>query len=141
MCTVVPNEWAIFSASSPDFSPLHNHNYTLVCEVTPVPGMNLPITVNWILPNGDLVTEEDGIISTGTAITTTSVANNSSSSCGIAPGYIKMAFLPIIFNPITNSDGGYYYCRASVEIPWQSNQTSEISKKISISITSKPTDL
>ncbi len=99
--------------------------------------MNLPLLVEWILPNGDLVIEEDGIISMGTAITTTSVANNSSSSCGIAPGYIKMAFLPIIFNPITNSDGGYYYCRASVEIPWQSNQISQVTEKSLISVTSE----
>ena len=133
----VPSEWATFSASSPDFSPLYNHTYTLVCEVTPVPGMNLPITVNWILPNGDLVTEEDGTISSGTMKTDYFVTSALSPSCNVAPRYLFKAELPIIFNPIVSSNGGHYSCRAVVKIPWQGNQTSQLTRNIPIIVTSE----
>ena len=130
----VPEQWVAFSTFSPGGSAVHKTIYTLFCKVSPIPGMNLPVSIEWILPSNVLVTNK-GNITIGRAVETNS--SSTTSTCSISQNYLLTTSLPIIFAPIVNSDGGGYTCRASIRVPWLRQMLMQLSATIQIPVTSK----
>ena len=93
---IVPDDWAAISIHIPTGrNALNNTNYTLTCTVTPISGMNLPYTVEWVRPGGDVVvSEENWMVGEVELQGTVSTLN--------------LTFIPFLF-----SDIGCYTCRAA----------------------------
>ena len=57
----VPDEWhrgTVGIQNSTGENALNNTDYILTCTVTIIEGITLPITVEWVGPDGDVVTSE-----------------------------------------------------------------------------------
>ena len=51
----VPDEWATVSIhNSTGENALNNTDYTLTCTMTAMEGMTLPVTVEWVGPDGSV---------------------------------------------------------------------------------------
>ena len=142
LCLVltVSNNWATFSTSTtPSSSALHNNDFTLTCEVKTIPGMSLPVSIEWVLPNGSVATAQ-GNRTVGSVITTNSTLTSPQEQfCGISPSSIVISSLPMTFDPVRNSDGGTYTCRAVIRVPWMIQQPKQLSATTDMPVTNKYT--
>ena len=101
----MPDSWAtieITDLSNGDV--LHEHNYTLICTVQVIEGMNIVPKVHWYDVDGSLA-ETGERLTVGTAETDGTVTT-----------------LALTFSPVLHDDGGVYSCRAQVTVPWMTTQ-------------------
>ena len=120
-CThAVPDDWCRVSVSNlGGENALHLKQHSLLCTVTAIPGMTLPPLVEWVGPDGTVLLS-GGNMTVGSVNTQGSVSTFSLS-----------------FNPVLNSDGGTYTCRAAVHVPWMSTQPRKISTSFDMPVTSE----
>ena len=116
----VPDSWAsIRITTSPFRDALHNHSYTLVCNVLAIPGMNIAPEVTWYHPDGSQV-ETGGRLTVGSVETTGTTTT-----------------LSLTFSPVLHEDGGEYSCSAEVTVPWMTTQPSVKWEQVNMVVTSK----
>ena len=100
MYNIVPDNWAtveIVNLTQGD--ALHQHNYSLMCTVQAIRGMNITPEVYWYSSDGTVIKTE-GRFKVDT------VQKNSSITT------LSLTFSPVLHN----QDGGVYSCRAQVTI-------------------------
>ena len=120
----MPDNWATIEITNlSNGDALHNNNYTLVCTVLAIQGMNIVSEVHWYHPNGSVV-ETGGRLRVGTTKSRRSVTT-----------------LSLTFSPVVHADGGEYYCRAQVTVPWMSTQPPVKRESIKMAVTSKHSHL
>ena len=90
-----------------------------MCTVGPITGMTLPHSVEWVGPDGTVLVSE-GNVTVGEVETQGTVSN-----------------LSLSFNPVLSSQGGYYTCRATVNVPWMENQPAQLSATFNMPVTSE----
>ena len=90
----------------------NNTDYTLTCTVTPISGMNLPYTVEWVGPDGGVVVSEGNRVVGEVEVEGT------------------VSTLILSFRPVLTSNGGSYTCRATVSVPWMTVQPPEYSASV-----------
>ena len=137
----VPNNWATFSTSTaPGSSALHNTEFAITCEVNAIAGMFLPVSIEWLLPDGTVATTQ-GNRTIGNVMVTNStlISSQVQQTCGISPYYVSVSSLSMTFDPVNNSDGGVYTCQATINIPWMIQQPQQLSTPVEIPVTSKIT--
>ena len=91
---------------------LHDTDYALTCTVTPISGMNLAPSVEWVRPDG-------GVVVSGGNITVGEVETQGTIST-----------LTLSFSPVVSSNGGRYMCSAAIFVPWMDSQPPHHSASI-----------
>jgi len=134
---LVPDDWGVITEHFIE-RPLHNRSFTITCKLSPVLGMKLPVYLQWSLPNGSEVTS-CGNRTIGNVSVTHSIASSmqlqtycQNTLSASAPSEISMRF-----NPILNSDGGTYSCKASVFASWMREQPQQIIKPVLVAVISE----
>ena len=107
--------------------------------MTSLPGMNIPITMQWLFQNGTIISSH-GNRSIGSLEAANYTISTSTSSCQIAPSYTRST-TSMTFQPVHNSDGGTYICQASVRVPWMTEQPQGVSGSVDMPVTSKFVDI
>ena len=116
----VPDEWATVSIhNSTGENALNNTDYTLTCTVTVIEGMTLPVTVEWVWPDGSVVASEGNRM------------------VGEVEVQGRVSTLSLSFNPVFSSDGGSYTCRAAISVPWTKSQPPQRLALVNMPVTSK----
>ena len=119
---IVPDDWAAIKiTNTTKGDALHQHNYTLVCTVQAIQGMNIVPQVQWYHPNHSQV-ETGGRVKVGAMKTTGTVTS-----------------LSLTFSPVLHSDGGVYSCRAQVTVPWMTTQPPVKQASVNMAVISKLT--
>ena len=117
---LVPDNWTTIEITNlTNGDALHDHSYTLICNVNAIQGMNIAPEVRWYYPNGSQV-ETGGRLVVRTAET-------------VSP----KTTLSLTFSPVLHEDGGLYSCRASVTVPWMISQPPVIEGSVNMIVTSK----
>ena len=117
---LVPDNWTTIEITNlTNGDALHDHSYTLICNVNAIQRMNIAPVVHWYYPNGSQV-ETGGRLVVGTAET-------------VSP----KTTLSLTFSPVLHEDGSLYSCRASVTVPWMTSQPPAIEESINMKVTSK----
>ena len=120
----MPDDWATIEITNvTEGDALHQHNYTLICTVQAIQGMNIAPQVYWYYPNGSQV-ETGGRLKVGT----TETATNDS-----------ITTLSLVFSPVLHDDGGVYSCRAQVTVPWMTTPPPVKQASVNMAVTSKLT--
>ena len=102
---LVPDAWATIDIqNSTGENALNNTDYILTCTVTAIEGITLPVTVEWVGPDGDVVTSEGNRM------------------VGEVEVQGRVSTLSLSFSPVYFTDGGNYTCRAAISVPWLSQQ-------------------
>lgn len=115
----VSSSWASVEISGHDSTALHGQDYTLVCTVTVIEGITLPVTIEWLHSNGSAVANERIVIQNNTVSLITT--------------------LTMTFTPVLTTDGGDYSCRATINVPWMDEQPPPRTARVHIPVTSKAT--
>ena len=97
---------------------LNNTDYILTCTVTVIEGITLPVTVEWVGPDGDVVTSEGNRM------------------VGEVEVQGRVSTLSLSFSPVYFSDGGNYTCRTAISVPWLSQQPQRMTT-VEMPVTSK----
>ena len=114
----MPDDWATIEITNvTEGDALHEHNYTLICMVDTIQGMNIAPQLHWYHPNGSQV-ETGGRFQLGTVITSDNVT-----------------ILTLTFSPGLHNDGGVYSCRAQVTIPWMTTQPPVKRSSVNMAVT------
>ena len=114
----VPDEWATVDIqNSTGENALNNTDYILTCTVTVIEGITLPVTVEWVGPDGDVVTSEGNRM------------------VGEVEVQGTVSTLSLSFSPVFSSDGGSYTCRAAV--PWVGSGPVQLQATVDMPVTSK----
>ena len=118
---LVPDNWAAIEINNlNEGGALHEHNYSLVCTVQTIPGMNITPQIYWYYgPDGT-------IIKTGGRFIVDAVNKNGS-----------ITTVSLTFSHALHDDGGVYSCRAQVTVPWMTTQPPVKQATINIAVTSK----
>ena len=120
----MPDDWATIEITNvTEGDALHQHDYTLICTLQAIQGMNIARQVYWYYPNGSQV-ETGGRLKVGTMET----AINDS-----------ITILSLVFSPVLHDDGGVYSCRAQVTVPWMTTQPPVKQASVNMAVTSKLT--
>ena len=98
---------------------LHGHNYTLICTVEAIQGMNIAPQVQWY-------NSEGSIVQTGGRLDVGTVDSNGTTTT-----------LSLTFSPVLHEDGGAYSCRAQVTVPWMTTQPPVKRSSVNMAVTSK----
>ena len=115
----MPDNWATIEITNvTEGDALHEHNYTLICTVQTIQGMNIAPQIQWYHPNGSQV-ETGGRVKVGTLD-----SDNDTT-------------LSLTFSPVLHDDGGVYYCRAQVTVPWMTTQPPVKRSSVNMAVTSK----
>ena len=131
--TTVPNNWAILTEQLTG-EPLHNNNFTITCNVRAIDGMNLPISMQWLFPNGSEVTNYMNKTVGNVSVTSASYMEH---ACQSTYSQRAASEISMMFHPVVNSDGGTYSCQASINVPWTRGQNKIINKPVLVAVTSK----
>ena len=116
----VPDEWATVDIqNSTGENALNNTDYILTCTVTVVEGITLPITVEWVGPDGDVVTSEGNRM------------------VGEVEVQRTVSTLSLSFIPVFSSDGGSYTCRAAISVPWVGSDPAQLQATVDMPVTSE----
>ena len=81
--------------------------------------MTLPPSIKWVGPDGTVLVSEKKV------------------TVGEVETQGTVSTLSLSFNPVLSSQGGYYTCRATVNVPWMTTQPSQISATFNMPVTSK----
>ena len=120
----MPDNWATVEITNvTEGDALHQHNYTLVCTVQAIRGMNIAPYVYWYYPNGSQV-------ETGRRLTVYTMETITNGSTTI---------LSLTFSPVLHDDGGLYSCRAQVTVPWMTTQPPVKQASVNMAVISKLT--
>ena len=84
-----------------------------------ITGMTLPPSVEWVGPDGTVLESEENV-TIDEAETQGTIYN-----------------LSLSFNPVFSSQGGYYTCRATVNVPWMVMQPPQLSATFNMVVTCK----
>ena len=98
---------------------LNNTDYILTCTVTVIEGITLPVTVEWVGSDGDVVTSEENKM------------------VGEVEVQGTVSTLSLSFSPVFSSDGGSYTCRAAISVSWLTQQPPHLSTTVKMPVTSK----
>ena len=90
-----------------------------MCTVRPNTGMRLPPSVEWVGPDGTLLVSEENM------------------TVGEVETQGTVSTFSLSFHPVLSSQGGYYTCRATVNVPWMENQPVQLSTTCNMPVTSK----
>ena len=90
-----------------------------MCTVNAINGMTLPPLMEWVGPDGTVLASEENV-TIGEVETQGTVSN-----------------ISLFFNPVLSSQGGYYTCRATVNVPWMAVQPPQLSASFNMPVTSK----
>ena len=116
----VPDNWANVSIESePENNALQGSEYTLLCTVRAITGMTLQPSMEWVGPDGTVLVNEENV-------TIDEVETRGTVST-----------LSLSFHPVHSSQGGFYTCRATVNVPWMVDQPDQISARFNMPVTSK----
>ena len=118
----MPDDWVIIEITNLDETDAVNeHNYTLICIVEAIEGMNIAPEVDWYHPNGSLV-------ETGERLTVGPIETEGT-----------VTILTLKFSPVLQShdDGGVYSCRAQVTVPWMITQPPVRLESVNMVVISK----
>ena len=117
---IVPDNWATVEVSnSSGQDALNNTAYTLVCSVTVISGMNLPVRMEWVGPDG------------------TVVSTSGNKTVGEVERQGALSTLTLSFHPVFVIDNGNYTCRTNVIVPWMGIQPPQKSASLHMPVTSK----
>ena len=117
---LVPDSWATIEITNvTEGDALHQHNYTLICTVQTIQGMNIAPQLYWYNSDG-LVLESGGRVQVGTMDADGNVIT-----------------LPLTFSPVLHGDGGVYSCRAQVAVPWMTTQPPVKQASVNMAVISK----
>ena len=117
---LVPDNWATIEITNvTEGDALHQYNYTLICTVQAIQGMNIAPQVYWYNSDGSIV-ETGGRLTVGTVETNNSVTA-----------------LSLTFSPVFHNDGGVYSCRAQVTVPWMTTQPPVKQASVNMAVISK----
>ena len=119
ICIAVPESWGIIGITTNSRKALNGSNFTLFCTVRAISGMRLTPSMEWVGPDGTVVTN------TGKR-TVTEVKTRGT-----------MSTFSLSFDPILTSDGGMYTCRAAINVPWMQRQPQQLNTTYDIPITSR----
>ena len=115
----VPDEWATVDIqNSTGENALNNTDYILTCTVTVIEGITLPVTVEWVGPDGDVVTSEGNRM------------------VGEVEVQGRVSTLSLSFSPVYFTDGGSYTCRAAISVSWLAQQSLQLSCTVEMPVTS-----
>ena len=117
----VPDLWADINITGRN--ALYGSEYTLLCTVRAITGMTLPPSIEWVGPDGTVLVSE-GNVTVGEVETRGTVST-----------------LSLSFHPVHSSQGGFYTCRATVNVPWMVDQPAQLSTTFNMPVTSKSFDL
>ena len=102
---LVPDNWATIEITNlTQGGALHQHNYSLMCAVQAIRGMNITLQVYWYSSDGSIIKTE-GRFKVDT------VNKNG-----------RITTLSLSFSPVLHDDGGVYSCKAQVTVPWMTTQ-------------------
>ena len=105
----VPDEWATVDIqNSTGKNALHNTDYILTCTVTVIEGITLPVTVEWVGSDGDMVTSEGNRM------------------VGEVEVQGRVSTLSLSFSPVFSSDGSNYTCRAAIFLTRQQQLSATV---------------
>ena len=90
-----------------------------MCTMRPITGMTLPPLMEWVGPDGN-------VLVSGGNVTISEVKTQ-----GI------VSTISLSFHPVLSSQGGYYTCRATVNIPWMKDQPDQLNATFYMPVTSK----
>ena len=117
---IVPDNWATIEITNvTEGDALHQHNYTLICTVQAIQGMNIAPQIYWYNSDG-LIIETAGRLTVGTVETNDSVTA-----------------LSLTFSPVLHGDGGVYSCTAQVTVPWMTTQPPVKQANVNMAVISK----
>ena len=128
---IVPNDWAVLTEQLTG-EPLQNTNFTITCNVRAIDGMNLPISMQWLFPNGSEVTN---FINRTVGNVSVTSAPYMEPACQGTYSQRAASVISMMFHPVVNSDGGTYNCQASINVPWRGIRS--ISIPVHMPVTSK----
>jgi hypothetical protein len=95
---IVPDNWATIEITNlTQGDALHQHNYSLMCTVQAIQGMNITPEVYWYSSNGTVI-QTEGRFEIDTVYENSSVTT------------LFLTFSPVLHD----QDGGVYSCRAQV---------------------------
>ena len=116
----VPDEWAAVDIwNSTGENALNNTDYILTCTVTVIEGITLPVIVEWVGPDGDVVMSEGNRM------------------VGEEEVQGRVSTLSLSFNPVFSSDGGSYTCRAAISVPWVGSDPVQLQATMDMPVTSE----
>ena len=116
----VPNDWCkVRISNQTGKAALHLDNHILLCTVITIPGMKLPLSVEWVGPKGTVLTSGRNV------------------TVGVVRTQGNTSTVSLSFHPVLNSDKGLYTCKAAVHVPWMKTQPSQITSSLHLSITSE----
>ena len=128
----VPHNWAVLSEQHFE-DPLHNDNFIITCNLKAIDGMNLPLSMQWLFPNGSEFTNYNKTVGN---VSVTS-ASYMEPACQSTYSQRAASEISLMFHPVVNSDGGTYYCQASINVPGRGGQRKIISKPVFVAVTSE----
>ena len=119
--SAVPYHWASVHIRTSRVSALHGSEFILECRVRAITGMTLPPSVEWVGLDGTVLESEENV-------TIGEVETRGTAST-----------LSLSFNAVLSSQGGYYTCRATVNVPWMTvcNHLSFLQHSIWLLLVSK----
>ena len=118
----VPDNWAYVTIESePEDNALHGSEYTLLCTARTITGMTLQPSMEWVGPDGTVLVNEENV------------------TIGEVETQGTVSTLSLFFHPVLSSQGGFYTCRATVNVPWMVDQPDQISARFNMPVTSKYT--
>lgn len=118
---LVPDNWATIEITSlTQGGALHQHNYSLICTIRTIQGMNITPQVYWYNSNGT-------IIQTGGRFRVDKVNKNSSITT------LSLTFSPVLHN----HDGAVYSCQAHVTVLWMTTQPPVKQASVNMAVISK----
>ena len=117
---LVPDNWATIEiTNATEGDALDQHNYTLICTVQAIQGMNIAPQVHWYSSDGSIIAT-GGRLVVGTVNTSGNITT-----------------LSLTFSPVLHDDGGVYSCRAQVTVPWMTTQPPVKQATVNMPIISK----
>ena len=117
---LVPDNWATVEITNvTEGDALHQHNYTLICTVQTIQGMNITPQVYWYNSDGSVI-ESGGRLQVGTLYTDDNITA-----------------LLLTFSPVLHGDGGVYSCKAQVIVPWMTTQPPVKQASVNMPVISK----
>ena len=87
--------------------------------MTIIEGITLPVTVEWVGPDGDVVMSEGNRM------------------VGVVEVQGTVSTLSLSFSPVFSSDGGSYTCRAAISVPWVSSDPLQLQATVDMPVTSE----
>ena len=121
---LVPDNWASIEITNLTHEePLQDNQYTLICSVKTIEGMNLPLEVHWYLSD-----DPQNLIQTGGRLRVDPPETTGT-----------ITTLKLTFSHLLHDDGGDYTCRAKVNVSWTVSQPPVKKEVFNVVVTSKAT--